>query len=138
MEIKNKLQIMKTSAYMGATTAAMALAHPSMAFAEGSGDFLGSITIGEDGTVQGVEDSNTIQQGNVVLEKLKDVLGVIQGIAIVLCIIFLIVAGAQLAMSSGNSQKRAQAYEAIKNCAIGAGITGAAAFIIQIAYSFLL
>lgn len=137
MEIKNKLQIMKTSAYMGATTAAMALAHPSMAFAE-EGDFLSGITIGDDGTVQGVEDSNTIQQGNVVLEKLKDVLGVIQGIAIVLCIIFLIVAGAQLAMSSGNSQKRAQAYEAIKNCAIGAGITGAAAFIIQIAYSFLL
>lgn len=136
MDLKEKINVAKSNLFIGASTMASALACPSLVKADGD-DFIGKIEIGANG-ITGIEQSNMIDQGNVLVNKLRDILGIVQGLSIVLCVIFLVVAGAQLAMSSGNSKKREQAYEAIKNCGIGACVTGAAAMVIQIAYSFLL
>lgn len=68
---------------------------------------------------------------------LLDVLAFARGAGIVVCIIMLVWCAIQLAMSSGNNQKRQLAMEGIKNVIIAVAIVGAATVIVSIAHGLL-
>ena len=139
MSIKEKFNALSARAYVGASTAATGLMlFPTTVRADGEGLDIGNLTIGEGGQVQGLDNTgNTVDAGNQILNVLKDILGVVRGIAIVGIVICLVYAGFLLASSNGNPQKRQMAMEAIKNCLIGASVCGGATLIISIFYGLL-
>lgn len=90
--------------------------------------------------IEGVLDvSNGTTEGtfNSVNETLLKVLGFARGAGVVVCVIMLVWCAIQLAMSSGNNQKRQIAMEGIKNVLIAVGIIGAATIICSLAYGIL-
>ena len=68
---------------------------------------------------------------------LKNVLGFARGAGIVVCVIMIVWCAIQLAMSSGNNQKRQLAMEGIKNVIIAIAIIGGATVICSLAYGIL-
>ena len=69
--------------------------------------------------------------------QLLKILNFARGAGIVVCIIMLTWCAIQLAMSSGNNQKRQLAMEGIKNVLIAVAIIGAATLICSLAYGIL-
>lgn len=68
---------------------------------------------------------------------LKDVLGFARGAGIIICVIMLAWCAIQLAMSSGNQQKRQLAMEGIKNVLIAVAIIGSATLLCSLFYGIL-
>lgn len=68
---------------------------------------------------------------------LKDVLGFARGAGIIVCVIMLAWCAIQLAMSSGNQQKRQLAMEGIKNVLIAVAIIGSATLLCSLFYGIL-
>lgn len=68
---------------------------------------------------------------------LKDVLNFARGAGIIVCVIMLAWCAIQLAMSSGNQQKRQLAMEGIKNVLIAVAIIGSATLLCSLFYGIL-
>ena len=68
---------------------------------------------------------------------LKDVLNFARGAGIIICVIMLAWCAVQLAMSSGNQQKRQLAMEGIKNVLIAVAIIGSATLLCSLFYGIL-
>lgn len=68
---------------------------------------------------------------------LKTVLGFARGAGVIVCVIMLAWCAIQLAMSSGNQQKRQLAMEGIKNVLIAVAIIGSATIICSLFYGII-
>lgn len=102
-------------------------------FVRAEGDITGSNYI--DGVL-----NTTQSQGdtlNTVSNTLKTFLGFIRGAGIIVCVMMLAWCAIQLAMSSGNQQKRQIAMEGIKNVLIAVAIIGSASLLAGLAYGIL-
>lgn len=83
------------------------------------------------------QQQNTDGTFNSVNNTLLKILGFARGAGVVVCVIMLVWCAIQLAMSSGNNQKRQMAMEGIKNVLIGVAVIGAATLICSLAYGIL-
>ena len=125
LTLKNKFSLLMTSLF---TTLFVGNAHATDI--EGSNYFNGVLNVSESKNMDG--------SFNSINETLKSVLGFARGAGIVVCVIMLTWCAIQLAMSSGNNQKRQIAMEGIKNVMIAVAIIGGATLICSIAYGILL
>lgn len=125
LTLKNKFSLLMTSLF---TTLFVGNAHATDI--EGSNYFDGVLNVSESKNMDG--------SFNSINETLKSVLGFARGAGIVVCVIMLTWCAIQLAMSSGNNQKRQIAMEGIKNVMIAVAIIGGATLICSIAYGILL
>lgn len=125
LTLKNKFSLLMTSLF---TTLFVGNVHATDI--EGSNYFDGVLNVSESKNMDG--------SFNSINETLKSVLGFARGAGIVVCVIMLTWCAIQLAMSSGNNQKRQIAMEGIKNVMIAVAIIGGATLICSIAYGILL
>ena len=106
--------------------------------------FIGNVSasgVDLDGTkfTQGILNGNQTTDGTftTVNTTLLQILGFARGAGVVVCVIMLVWCAIQLAMSSGNNQKRQMAMEGIKNVLIAVAVIGAATLICSLAYGLL-